>query len=226
MPDKFKNKYRIASIRLPYWDYSQNGWYFVTICAKNRVNYFGQIKNDQTQLNNLGAITHQSWLAIPEHFPFVILDEFIIMPNHLHGILIINHQAQMAAVSVETQNLASRYDGKRETQNLASLRRGEQKTAFGRTLNQTANKFGPQTRNLASIMRGFKIGVKKYTNVHNIKFEWQPRFYEHIIRDDESLNRIREYIKNNPANWLNDRNFQRSKMLLANTAAQTFLAPA
>jgi len=68
------------------------------------------------------------------------------------------------------------------------------------------NKFGPQSKNLASIIRGFKIGVTKYARQNNIKFQWQSRFYDRIIRDEKSLNNIQEYIINNPFNWEYDRN--------------------
>ena len=124
------------------------------------------------QLLDIGKIALKYWQQIPKHFPFVLLDEYIIMPNHIHGILVIDKPV--------------------ETQNFASLRNG--------------NKFGPQSRNLASIIRGSKIGVKKWAITHNFDFFWQPRYYDHIIRNEESLNRIRQYIRQNPLKWLEDRN--------------------
>jgi|TARA_Y100000310_G_C20601280_1_gene773181 REP element-mobilizing transposase RayT len=190
---KFKDKYRIASTRLPGWNYSENGHYFVTICTNNRINYFGKVKNNIMHLSDIGKITMKYWQEIPKHFPFVKLDEYVIMPNHIHGILIINNFDQ-----VETQNFAfSNYEAIRsvETQNFASLRPNEYK-----------NKFGPQSKNLSSIIRGFKIGVKKYATINNISFAWQSRFYDHIIRHDQALNNIRQYIIDNPKKWQRDRN--------------------
>ena len=89
-PHKFKNKYRIKSTRLRGYHYRQPGYYFLTICTKNRINYFGQIINDRMKLSLIGRITHRYWHKIPNHFPLVTLDAFVIMPNHLHGIIIIN----------------------------------------------------------------------------------------------------------------------------------------
>ena len=110
------------------------------------------------------------------------------MPNHLHGIIVIDKYDE------NNRNENNHNPVRVETQNFASLRDGY------------ANKFGPQSKNLASIIRGFKIGVKKYATINNIDFAWQSRFYDHIIRDKISLNKIREYIQINPKMWERDRN--------------------
>ena len=172
----FKNKYRVHSCRLRGWDYSWPGYYFVTICTKDRVHFFGEVKNEEMYLSDIGKIAVKYWQEIPKHFPFVVLDKYIIMPNHIHGILVINNHV--------------------EAQNFAPLQNGYK------------NEFGPQSKNLASIVRGFKIGVKKYTIINNIEFAWQSRFYDHIIRNEESLNNIRQYIVDNPKKWSRDRNNQ------------------
>lgn len=172
--EKYKGLYRISTARLKDWDYSQNGYYFVTICTKNRKCYFGNIVNDvetqdlaSLQLSKIGKIADQCWKNIPDHFPFVSIDEYIVMPNHIHGIIVINKTI---------------------------LRQNE------------PNIFGPQSRNLGSIIRGYKIGVKKLIKGQKILFEWQSRYYDHIIRDEKSLLRIRKYIIDNPKNWDEDRN--------------------
>src|SRR5687768_3301385 len=87
---KFKNKYRIASARLASWDYSHPGSYFITICTKKRKHFFGEIINKEMYLNDVGIIADQCWSAIPDHFENTTLGEFTIMPNHIHGIIIIN----------------------------------------------------------------------------------------------------------------------------------------
>ena len=189
MSEKFKNKYTIKSTRLENYDYSQNGLYFVTICTKDREESFGEIKDEKMILNDVGEIAHKFWQEIPKHFPFVILDEFVMMPNHVHGILEINWN--IIGEPTEMQDIP-----KVETQDFASLQ----------VNGQYKNKFGPQSKNLASIIRGFKVGVKKYTTINEIYFCWQPKFYDHIIRNDESLNKIREYIITNPERWERDRN--------------------
>jgi len=94
----FNNKYRIESTRLAGWDYSSNAPYFVTICTKNKEHSFGEIIDDVMIPFHLGYAANRCWEAIPEHFPFVELDTHVVMPNHIHGILIINH-----AFYVETQ---------------------------------------------------------------------------------------------------------------------------
>ena len=172
----YRNKYRIESTRLKNWDYSQNGYYYITISTEDKMKYFGKIVNDQMQLSKIGKIAKEYWRNIPQYHPYVQLDEFIIMPDHIHGIIIINNN------TVETQYLASHKmatkptmcnesDLKPETQGIASLREWN------------TNKFAPQSKNLASIIRGFKIGVKKYSTMNNINFAWQYRFYDRIIRE-------------------------------------------
>jgi putative transposase len=90
MQNKFKNKYRIPSTRLQTWDYSNNGAYFITICTQNREHFFGNIQNGIMQLSETGKLAEQYWIEIPNHFSFIELGNFVVMPNHVHGILIIN----------------------------------------------------------------------------------------------------------------------------------------
>lgn len=169
----YQKKYRIPSTRLPERDYS-SGDYFITICTKDKECFFWEIIDGKMQLNELWNIVNTYRLEIPNHFPNVILDEFIIMPNHIHGILFIE---KIFNKPVETQNIASpKYN----------------------TSLQNENKFWPQTKNLWSIIRWFKSAVTTYSKIHNINFWRQSRFYEHIIRNEKELNIVREYIINNP----------------------------
>jgi REP element-mobilizing transposase RayT len=164
--------------RLFNYDYSQNGMYFVTICTKNREELFGEIENGKIVLNDIGKIAQKCWLEIPNHFPHISLDEFIIMPNHIHGILeIINPEP---------------VGGK----NFCPLR-----------ASQDLPWQTKWARSLSSAVRGFKIGVTKWCNENNHQyFLWQRNYYDRIIRNENELNRIREYIRNNLANWERDRN--------------------
>lgn len=168
--EKFNGKYRIPSNRLNGFDYASNGMYFVKFCTKNRIHYFGEIneqidkpQNPSIDFTEIGKIANQYWQAIPEHFPFVELDEYTIMPDHIHGILIFNNP---------------------------------EKTTW------EPNKFGPQSKNLGSVLRGFKSTVKRYANINNIKFCWQSNYHDRIIRNYDELERIRKYIRMNPTNWL------------------------
>jgi len=146
----------------------------VTICVKDRICCLGEVIGNQVKLPPLGEIVKGCLEDIPKHFLDVELDEYVIMPNHVHLILFINHRNDV------------------ETQNFASL--------------QAMNKFGPQSRNLGSIIRGFKAGVKKSATLNNIPFFWQSRFYDHVIRNEKSLETIRRYVQDNPFNWERDCN--------------------
>jgi len=168
------------SIRLKEYDYSQAGGYYVTIVTQNRVCLFGDVVDGKMALNDWGRIAQQCWLEIPQHYPSVSLDEFIIMPNHTHGIIMINDGNQHI---VGVQN-------------------------FEPQRNQYQHII---PRSIGSIIRGFKIGVTKWfrknTDVYNV---WQRNYWEHVIRNDNDLNQIREYIINNPLKWeLDDENPQR-----------------
>lgn len=179
---KFNNKYRIESTRLKNWDYGSNGLYFVTICVKNRELLFGNVRNGKMKLSEIGTLAEKYWLEIPQHFPFVKLHDHVIMPNHVHGIIQIDKPDNNIS-NVETQNFASLPCGKPKLQK---------------------NQFGPQSKNLASIIRGFKIGVTKNARKINPYFAWQSRFHDHIIRNEKSFRNISNYIQNNPKNWKTD----------------------
>ena len=145
-------------------------------------------------LSDIGECADLCWQAIPTHFPHVQTMSRVIMPNHIHGILTINPV-------VETHNMRLRNFV--ETQYFASLQIGEPiQTEIDGT---TKNRFGPQSKNLASVVRGFKIGVTKYARQHNLPFKWQPRYHEHIIRNMDELYFITDYIENNVANWEKDK---------------------
>ena len=220
MPDKFQNKYRISSARFQHWDYGSDALYFVTICTQNREHYFGEIADDKMQFSETGKMAHHFWFEIPTHFPFVQLGEFVVMPNHVHGIIIIdksNHLGNHDFVEMggdvcygafgnngDVRNYANV-----ETQNFASLPPIPPPNPSNSPTNSQnrGNIFGPQSQNLASIIRGYKIGVTKFARNNNIPFSWQPRFHDHIIRNHESFQRISNYIINNPVNWQDDKFF-------------------
>lgn len=199
---KFKNKYRNSSHRLKNWDYGSPGMYFVTIYTKNQISYFGEIvtftnenipvdcyvasqnlatlhrnqENNEPHLDPtiIGNIAQQYWTEIPHHFAFVDLDEFQIMPNHLHGILMIDNPD---------------HNGWEH------------------------NQFGPQSKNSGSIIRGYKAGVKEFATTNKIEFWWQAKYYDRIIRTEQDLNTVREYIRNNPMNWQFDRKNKNGLMM-------------
>ena len=182
MMDKFKNTYRIQSARLQNWDYGSPGFYFITICTEGREHYFGKIQNAEMILNELGSIVNSEWIKTPALRPDMNLelDEFITMPNHFHGIILIGE---------------NEFNGGRDAMHRVST-------------NETINKFGPQSKNLGSIIRGFKSSVTTAAKKLNIEFGWQERFHDHIIRSQKELMRISHYIMNNPNNWKDDKFFK------------------
>ena len=177
-------------IRWNKWNYEWPGFYFVTICVKNMARVFGHVYKEEMVYSSIGKAAVKCWKEIPEHFPFVILDEFIVMPNHVHGII----QISDAAGGVGAQLVGA--------QNFAPVRyaRLSRSIASSRPI-QYRNSFAPQSQNLGSIIRGFKVGVMKYANENNIQFAWHRRFNDRIIRDELALHNIRKYIRNNPKNW-------------------------
>ncbi|MBP9758993.1 hypothetical protein KBD45_04825 [Candidatus Dojkabacteria bacterium] len=170
--------------RKPQYDYSQNGYYFVTICTKNRIHWFGEIQNNKMNLNKFGEYTKQCWQNIPNHFPNINIDEYVIMPDHVHGILIIDD-----AIGDDNHD-----DDDVGDNNYCPLRptRHDEQTPW-----QTK-----WSRSISSSIRGFKIGVTKYfrQNDNNV-FEWQRSFYDRIIRNEFEYQKIKKYIFNNPINW-------------------------
>jgi len=177
----YQNKYRIESIRLTNWDYSNPGKYFVTICTKNRKCLFGKINDGKMLFNDIGSIANKFWAEIPVHFPNVELDEFVIMPNHVHGIVVILHSRRDVACNVSTP------------------------IAPNTQINNFMSSISPKKQSLSTIIRSFKSAVTNWCTLNNYKdFKWQERFYDEIIRNEISLIRIREYIRKNPLNWNND----------------------
>ena len=164
--------------RLKNRDYSKNGYYFVTFCTRFFIRWFGQIEDDEMVLNQYGKIVEKQikWMEI--NFQYVRIDEFIIMPNHVHLILVIfNPNARLCRDNPRVVPTQQEYIYNRRY-NLIS------KTICA--LKTTSSK-------------------KIHENDQNI-FKWQRSFYDRIIRNHDELNKIRNYIKTNPANWKQDRN--------------------
>ena len=155
-----QNKFQIKTTRADWWDYSSNGLYFITICTKYMQPSFGILNLEEVVLNRVGKVVKTNWEKIPHYFPFATIGPFIVMPNHLHGIILIEK-------SIEIQ---------------------ENKPA----------KFGPQSNNLASIIRGFKSSVMIEARKIDFEFAWQARFHDRIIRDENELENIIQYIYDNP----------------------------
>jgi len=168
------------SIRLRGYDYRQPGWYFVTLCSQGRKHIFAAAQDQHIRLNHIGILVQSCWQSIPEHFPEIQLDHFVIMPNHMHGIIVI----------------AGAKHGSTELSNVAD----SPKPCFAPT--------GTLSGSLGAVIQNFKSvttrKIHQLDGYHGMRV-WQRNYYEHIIRIERELNTIRKYIIDNPARWAIDR---------------------
>ena len=182
--DKFKGKYRISSARLPGYDYSSNGAYFLTICTQNREHFFGEIINGKMRLSEIGEIVANEWVKSPELRKNVELGEWVVMPNHFHGIVVINGANISHRRDVLTKRLCG-YDGS----------------------HKKMSEISPIPNSIPTIIRFFKRQTTIQSKKINPNFAWQPRFHDRIIRNDHELQRISAYISINVINWEKDANY-------------------
>jgi REP element-mobilizing transposase RayT len=194
MSKLFNNKYRIPSARLQNWNYANEAMYFVTICTKNRENYFGEIVDTILQPTKIGIIAHSEWHKSIEMRPDMNLElgEFVVMPNHVHGIIMIG------ANEYNSQRTDAMHCVSPNTNSTDAMHCVSPNTEY-------KNQFAPQSKNLSSIIRGYKSAVTTYARKNGIEFEWQPRFHDHIIRSMDDYHRISHYIINNPGKWQEDK---------------------
>ncbi len=176
----YLNKYRIEWTRFDKWNYANEAMYSVTICTKDRKHYFGSIKDGVTNLSELGKIVEIEWKKTPDLRPDMNIElaEFVVMPNHFHGIVIINENPFNAS--------------------------GKEVNSNSDEVNIVTSRFAPQSKNLSSIIRGFKSAVTMYARLNKIPFEWQPRFHDRILRGRTEYEIRAHYILDNPANWEKD----------------------
>ncbi len=174
-------KHRRRSIRLPNYDYTQPGGYFVTIVTYHRDLLFGEIMNEEMQLNDHGKILDECWRTILDHFHNVELGAYVVMPNHIHGIIVIKE-------SITTIN--------------SPLTVGARHVS---PLPQPSNPRGFKRGSVGTIVGSFKSAVsKRIGREHNAVGIWQRNYYEHVIRNHEDWDRIHRYIESNPSLWAED----------------------
>lgn len=167
------NKYRRLSRRLSGYDYSSWGYYFLTICTHEKQPFFGEIVNGKMQLSEMGKIIKEEWEKTPDIRPNqdITLDEYVIMPNHFHAIIVFG----LPFLPLASSKLF--------------------------VLDTHFPEFHSPSKNLGAVIRGFKGACKRRINKLGFdQFQWQRNYHDHIIRDIESLNKIRQYIKDNPQN--------------------------
>ncbi len=178
------DRHHRRSIRLKEYDYARAGAYFVTVCTNNKECLFGDVVEGNMTISQFGAVAMKCWVEIPNHFTGLSVDEFVIMPNHIHGILsFVGARHAVPELTTEPKsNVSPR---------------------------ETIEQFGkPVVGSLPTIIRSFKSTVtKKINQIRNLRGGplWQRNYYEHVIRNENELNRIREYILKNPLKWELDR---------------------
>jgi len=243
---KYLNKYRIESCRMQNWDYGWNASYFITICTKNRRKYFGEIIEKQMQYSPLGIIADLLWHEIYYHSPNIEPGPFVVMPNHVHGILIItvdgfNHDVINRPNNDVEQNAGLDDAGldNVETRHALSLQQQQQSQQPHPQQNQQQpqppqqppqqqsqqqpqqqqqpiipktpgqKRFQNQGKNtISSIIGGYKSAVSRHAHRLGFEFQWQDRFWDHVIRDNAESERIQNYIINNPSKWHEDNFFK------------------
>jgi putative transposase len=183
-------------IRKQNHDYSSDGWYYVTICTKDRECYFGEITKDVMHPNEIGKQANVFIQEISNHFPYVELGNFVVMPNHIHIILGIVVTRHVVTVQKTNTNVGTCHGVSEFRNDVCVLDDVAQLNQFGKTI----------PGSLSAIMGQLKSTLTRWCRVNDYDhFGWQVRFHDHIIRTDESFERISAYIENNPVNWNDDR---------------------
>ena len=208
------------SMRLKGYDYSRTGLYFITICCHQQKCLFGDVIDGEMRLNAAGIIAKDCWLSIPDHFPNVVLHQFVVMPNHIHGIIeftvgaknfspqSVHHQLPQ---SVHRQS--PQFTNQKRTKNNVDAKNVWPKFVGAKNfsplqerLERHSRQVSGTSKTIGSVVRGFKIGVTNWMrNNTDIYCVWQRNYYEHIIRNKKSHQTISNYIRNNPENWRGDR---------------------
>jgi REP element-mobilizing transposase RayT len=206
------------SIRLPEYDYSQAGIYFVTICTYKKQCLFGEIKQGKMLLNQIGKMVAQEWLKSSEIREELTLDEWIIMPNHVHGLVVItkdDYQVNSGDVSDDSGSASENFEGANNSgsvsgnsgsvsDNSGSASENSEGASLAPLLGKSAQR---KPKSLSTFVSGFKSSVTKRIKkicVENNPRVWQKNYYESIVRDEIDLNKIRQYILDNPQNWDDD----------------------
>ncbi len=198
MTDRFHRQ----SIRLKGYDYTRAGEYYVTVCTQDRMHLFGEVTDERMMLNALGTVVQRCWDAIPEHMPMVVLDECIVMPNHMHGIIVITGQAD-----VPPPVGAGNFPPLRGVEPDPTEPPPDDPVGAG---NFPPPPIAIMVKNsLGHIMQTFKAAVSRQVYRDGLlprgTSVWQRGYYEHIIRNQAEWMRIADYIHDNPANWEKDR---------------------
>jgi REP element-mobilizing transposase RayT len=216
MNEKYKNKYRIPSARAAWWDYGSAGAYFITICTAGRQHFFGEIQQGILHLSHIGVLADVLWHEIPHHAHQVELGAFVVMPNHIHGILILKQGEIINNGGNGDGDGMVGWDGwdggDVETGHALSLPTPPTPPAppappdapkLPKTVHYRFQNPGKNT--ISTIVGSYKSALTKHARRMGFEFSWQTRFHDHIIRNDAEYQRINDYIESNPTNWAKDK---------------------
>lgn len=181
---QYQKKFRVETSRAQFYDYGESGLYFITICTREKQHFFGNVYNGKMELSVIGKLAENYWKEIPDHFPFVNLDDYIVMPNHVHGILEIDKMKQCAGDAINRVSTG------------------------GGGITGLKNPMGKG--NLSEIIRWFKGRTSFEARKINAEFGWQTRFHDHVITTEEAFQMIQQYIITNPEKWSRDRFYKNS----------------
>ena len=229
MTQLYKNKYRSATARAQWWDYTRDAAYFVTICTQDRAPVFGAVRNGEMHLSDIGHAAQACWDSIPDHFVFATSGAFVVMPNHVHGILILDHNGTDRRVVNDGGDHAGMVGDGMMGDGPDAVGSGAVVSVAVGTLHATSNPatpiippadiseppsppknermatISPKPGSLSTIIRSYKSAVTKMVRPAHPHFGWQTRFHDHIIRDGRAYERIEQYIIANPMQWDQDK---------------------
>ena len=173
--NKYQNKYRVPSARVAWHEYD-GGAYFVTICTAGRAHYLGEIVDGTMRLSKVGNIAKDCFAQIPVYYLYAEIPLYVIMPNHIHAIVIINGNNGYRRDAINRVSTTS-------------------------TTTTSISRNPMICQSLGTVIRGVKARISHVAHQNGIPFKWQARFHDHIIRNNSEMNRIAEYIENNVATW-------------------------
>jgi len=167
---KYKTR-KGTNFRRQWWDYRQNGAYFITINTKNRRHYFGEIDQQQMDWSAVGALADCFWFELKNRYDYVELGEYVIMPDHMHGVLFLHHEEPISP------------------------------EPFANKPNLSFKDISPKAGSVPAIIRSYKSAVSKHARRLGLEFAWHTRYHSKIIKDQQMLVNVEQYIRNNPKKW-------------------------
>lgn len=198
------NIHHRKSIRLKGYDYAQAGLYFITICCQDRICRFGDVVNGEMILNELGIIARDEWVKLVERFPNFELDVFQIMPNHMHGIILLNDISVGATLAVAQNESVAQNKSVAQNESVTQNESVAQNESVIGAEASPAPTVSDIVGSYKSLVSNGCLSICKSKNETMGKL-WQRNYYEHIIRNEKSYQTISEYIINNPAKWQDDK---------------------